>query len=109
MIKIIKQLMLCMACVPPLAWSAVADDLTFYPSKEQQVKRITWLVVENPHQACIELSAQYRSPFDPDQKIAACAVFSTGTEPCVVVTGEFTSLATLGHEVRHCFEGRWHD
>jgi hypothetical protein len=28
---------------------------------------------------------------------------------CTIITPRETTLETLGHEVRHCFEGHWHD
>ena len=43
-----------------------------------------------------------------DLEVVACAVFVEGDKTCTIITGEFTSLATVGHEVRHCFEGLWH-
>jgi len=27
---------------------------------------------------------------------------------CVIIVGEKTNLDTLGHEIRHCFQGHWH-
>jgi hypothetical protein len=106
--KLIKQLVLCIACAPVGSWGSGVEDLKFYPSKEQQTKHITWLVVENPNRACHELAAKYQSPFASDLEVVACAVFVEGDKTCTIITGEFTSLATVGHEVRHCFEGLWH-
>ena len=28
---------------------------------------------------------------------------------CKIYTGKTTTMATLGHELRHCFEGNWHE
>ena len=28
---------------------------------------------------------------------------------CTIITPRETTMETLGHEVRHCFEGHWHD
>lgn len=108
MIKLAKQLILCMVCVPALAWSSGVEDLMFHPTKEQRTKFITWLAVENPNRACHDLAAGNRSPFPPDLEVLACAVFHKDSKLCTIITGEHISLATLGHEVRHCFEGLWH-
>jgi hypothetical protein len=42
--------------------------------------------------------------------IKACAVKTTAgpVTLCDIYTGKQTSLAIIGHEVRHCFEGVWH-
>jgi hypothetical protein len=28
---------------------------------------------------------------------------------CTIITPRQTTMETVGHEVRHCFEGHWHD
>jgi hypothetical protein len=38
----------------------------------------------------------------------ACAVWHVAKRECVIVTGTQTSHVALGHEVRHCFEGHFH-
>lgn len=37
----------------------------------------------------------------------ACAFVDT--EPCTIVTYKEPAWETVGHEVGHCFFGRWHD
>jgi len=39
----------------------------------------------------------------------ACAFWNRRTRECVVVTSPNTTHTVLGHEVRHCFEGHFHD
>ena len=38
----------------------------------------------------------------------ACAIWNASTRECTVVTAKVTTHLALGHEVRHCFEGRFH-
>lgn len=38
----------------------------------------------------------------------ACAIWSVSAKECTIVTGTMTTHLALGHEVRHCFEGRFH-
>jgi hypothetical protein len=38
--------------------------------------------------------------------LRGCAKFTPKT--CVIYTKRITSLANLGHEMRHCYEGAWH-
>lgn len=39
----------------------------------------------------------------------ACAIWNVSTRECTIVTSQRTTHLALGHEVRHCFEGRFHD
>ena len=57
---------------------------------------ITWEEVDDVGPAC----------FMPRQKILACAFIDEN--PCRIVTYREPDWATLGHEVGHCFKGRWH-
>jgi hypothetical protein len=38
----------------------------------------------------------------------ACAVWSVSAKECTIVTAKVTTHVALGHEVRHCFEGHFH-
>jgi len=66
--------------------------------------RITWLAVADPTAKCKELFPQtmMRHPVIP-----ACAGWAG--DQCLIVTGTPTNHQVLGHEVRHCFEGNFHD
>lgn len=39
----------------------------------------------------------------------ACAVWSVQHQTCRIVTGAQVSHVVLGHELRHCFEGHFHN
>lgn len=39
----------------------------------------------------------------------ACAVWSVKHQTCRIVTGQQVSHVVLGHELRHCFEGHFHE
>jgi hypothetical protein len=38
----------------------------------------------------------------------ACAIWSVSAKECTIVTAKVTTHLALGHEVRHCFEGHFH-
>lgn len=38
----------------------------------------------------------------------ACAVWNVPSKECIIITGTETNHVTLGHEMRHCFEGHFH-
>ena len=77
------------------------DDLIFNVSPNHTPKIIEWIVVEDLDQAC------YGKPKNPGQgELRGCAKFNK--TKCFVYTKKETTLANLGHEMRHCFEGQWH-
>lgn len=48
-------------------------------------------------------------PVGPSSRPMACAYWNVKRGECTVVTPEVTGFNYLGHEVRHCFEGAFHD
>jgi hypothetical protein len=79
-------------------------------SVEQRIMnevRIRWEVREDVVQVCAKaiqmgLEQAYLTP------PVACAIWSVAKKECTVITGTNTTHVALGHEVRHCFEGRFH-
>jgi hypothetical protein len=77
------------------------DDLVFKTQPKHVQKYIQWIIVEDLEQAC------FGKPKNPgDGELRGCAKFTPKT--CVIYTKRITSLANLGHEMRHCYEGAWH-
>ena len=48
-------------------------------------------------------------PIGPSSRPMACAFWNVKRRECTVVTPEVTGFNYVGHEVRHCFEGAFHD
>ena len=48
-------------------------------------------------------------PISPVSRLMACAYWNVKRRECTVVTPEITGFNYVGHEVRHCFEGAFHD
>ena len=66
---------------------------------------VTWKRVDNVIEGCTAESkklgvAVIKTP------ILACS-FWTKTS-CTIITGKTTTQHSLGHELRHCFQGDWH-
>ena len=76
----------------------------FTPNPLSEETKITWLVVDNPTEICKKFfpEAMHHHPVIP-----ACAGWTE--DRCVIVTGKVTNHQILGHEVRHCFEGFFHE
>ena len=39
-------------------------------------------------------------------RVKACSFYNKNT--CTIITGKKTTQHSLGHELRHCFQGEWH-
>ena len=39
-------------------------------------------------------------------QVKACSFWTKNT--CTIITGKKTTQHSLGHELRHCFQGNWH-
>lgn len=69
--------------------------------------RVRWEVRDDASQVCSSKVASLGA-----QKVSAapiaCAVWNVPTQECVIITGRQVAHVTLGHELRHCFEGHFH-
>lgn len=66
---------------------------------------VTWLTSPNPQATC-NAEAKKRGYKDFGFSVLGCA-FWTGAS-CTIVTKTNPNMHTLGHEIRHCFQGDWH-
>ena len=84
-------------------------DLEFEAQDKYDDVRIGWLVVQDVPQTCAMAGALKGAKVKYNEKVVACAVLFQSSSTCVIYTAKRLSLAVLGHEVRHCFEGAWHE
>jgi hypothetical protein len=84
-------------------------DLDFEAQDRYEDVHMAWYVVQDVPQTCAMAGALKgaRTRYNPN--IIACAVRFLDGQACVIYTAKKLSLAVLGHEVRHCFEGAWHE
>lgn len=66
---------------------------------------ITWRPVDDVQKAC-EAESRKRGYKGFGYGVQACSFFDGNS--CTVITGKQTTMHSLGHEVRHCFQGNWH-
>lgn len=66
---------------------------------------ITWKPVSNVQAAC-EAASRANGYTGFGFAVNACAFWKDNT--CTVITKKNPTMHTLGHEVRHCFQGNWH-
>lgn len=66
---------------------------------------IEWLVAENVQLKC-ESESRKRSLGGFGFGLDACSFWSSSK--CTIVTSRNPTIHQLGHEVRHCFQGKFH-
>jgi hypothetical protein len=70
---------------------------------------IHWRKVTSPDQYCRQVNRGMSQRHPADKEIfLGCAHWNTTKSECTIVTGLKDNLDTIGHEVKHCFDGDWH-
>ena len=87
---------------------AGCSQFTAKPDKERTMlaPRIWWFTVDDPEKECLSYGLEPAPIFFT---INGCAMTHKYDQSCTVITGKDTSMEVLGHEVRHCFEGSFHE
>lgn len=87
--------------------SRTSADEAFVANPKETPSMIRWVVVDDPDAECRAAHKSKNDFAERPGKIRACARYNS--KSCTIITGPETSHALLGHELRHCFEGRFHD
>jgi hypothetical protein len=96
-----KHLISLLLAVSLPVWSAPQHNITFTPAENLPEVSVRWVPVDNVDEVCRFYGVQTH------RNIAACSVYDG--KKCLIITAKTLDMAVLGHEVRHCFEGRWHN
>jgi len=96
-----------------LLMTAVTNAMAYRDDPNEQFKlhkgtetiALILKVVDNPKAAC-DIESRKRGNNGFSYQVQACAFWTQDT--CTVVVGTTTTMHTLGHEIRHCFQGDWH-
>ena len=80
-----------------------ARPFTANPRVAQTV--VEWRIVDDADRTCRELGTRVPMGY----RIQACVSLQTDLAKCVIYTPRETTMEYLGHELRHCFKGMWHD
>ncbi len=97
-------------CVTTVMVPPAVDQARFVPAPAQQrvidEPRVKFLPREDGHEYCARITG---IPVTPTSKPMACAFWNVRRKECTVITPLVTGYNYLGHELRHCFEGSFHD
>ena len=96
--------------IPP-AWAALDPnwqnpEAKFAASKSTtDTKQVTWRYTNNVQREC-EAESHKRKLGGFGYAVNACSFWDSTT--CTIITAQQVTMHTLGHEVRHCFQGNFH-
>jgi hypothetical protein len=86
------------------------DQARFIPLPESQrviaQPKLKYLVRQDGFEYCARITG---IPVTATSRPMACAFWNVHRKECSVVTPLETGYNYLGHELRHCFEGAFHD
>jgi hypothetical protein len=86
------------------------DRVLFEPMPPEQrlinEPKVKLLARKDGYEFCSRITG---IPIGPSSRPMACAFWNVKRRECTVVTPEVTGFNYVGHEVRHCFEGAFHD
>jgi hypothetical protein len=68
--------------------------------------KVKYLVRQDGYEYCARITG---IPVTPTSRPMACAFWNVRRKECTVVTPTVTGYNYVGHELRHCFEGAFHD
>jgi hypothetical protein len=87
------------------------DPYTMFSAKENNMTNtnIEWRPVKNLQAEC-EKESKKRGLGGFGYAVTACSFWSSNVlgNHCLVITSMNLNMHTLGHEVRHCFQGNYH-
>ena len=75
-----------------------------YNERITQTTVVTWTTVDNIDETCRSMGSADPGLF---RRINGCVEYTRYT--CRIFTAKITSMEILGHELRHCFEGKFHN
>jgi hypothetical protein len=86
------------------------DMARFVPAPESQRvivrPKLKYLVRTDGYEYCARITG---IKITPTSRPMACAFWNVRRRECTIVTPTITGYNYLGHELRHCFEGAFHD
>lgn len=97
-------------CVTTTMRPPQVDMQRFSPMPESQrvivQPKLKYLVRKDGYEYCARITG---IRITPTSRPMACAFWNVRRKECTIVTPMVTGYNYVGHELRHCFEGAFHD
>jgi hypothetical protein len=102
---VLSVLTACQTMQPPAVDQVRFTPLTVSKRVIDQPK-IKYLVRPDGYEYCARITG---IPVTPTSRAMACAFWNVRRKECTIITPLETGYNYLGHELRHCFDGAFHD
>lgn len=108
-----KPIFLTFLLVLNISDTNASDNPYEYFSTQQNFtynSKITWKVVDDVQKTCNDIHVKNTGK-SITKRVLACASWSKNIifkDECTIITSKNTTMWTVGHEIRHCFQGDFH-
>ena len=110
LILLLLSLLLLTGCETPTMRPPQVDMVRFVPAPVNKrvlnEPKVKYLVRKDGYEYCARITGMAITPVS---RPMACAFWNVRRKECTIVTPVQTGYNYLGHELRHCFEGAFHD
>ena len=95
------------------AWAETPYDQFTNEKNFTDNTTITWRTVNNVKEECDAENVQRGfKPFEIGKRVMDACSFRDKVDKqntCLIITAKTTNYWNIGHEVRHCFQGKFHE
>jgi len=70
--------------------------------------QVTFVQAANVNKAC-DAESRKRGQGGFGYAVEACSFWNWNKSECMIITERKANFHTIGHEIRHCLQGNWHD
>jgi hypothetical protein len=110
LIFLLLSALLLTGCKTATIGAPQVDTVLFVPMPENKrvlnEPKVKYLVRKDGYEYCARITGMAITPLS---RPMACAFWNVRRKECTIVTPMQTGYNYLGHELRHCFEGAFHD
>ena len=106
-----KNLLACIACLwinSALAYSENPHHQFDMTHNSTNKVEIVFRQATDINKAC-DAESHKRGLGGMSYGVEACSFWNGSKSECLIITPKKVNFHTLGHEVRHCLQGNWHD
>jgi hypothetical protein len=106
-----KQVLFILLLLSSSAFAIEDDPVIPFSTANMITKQsmIKWTPVDDVKSTC-DRESRSRGNSGFGYTVQACSFWSSSGPPtCTIITKRNPTMHTLGHELRHCFQGNWHN